>query len=99
MLEVFKEIIPMFLAAVFVYSAAAIVSIGIKEKGSLKVAIIGAIFIELISFTIWIPSLNGVFSFIGIVEPAKTIALCISILIIVLGTIIIARSMIKKTKT
>lgn len=95
MLEVLKEIIPMILAATFVYSAATIAGMGFKDKESKKVAIISAIIIELISFTIWIPSLNGIFTIIGMKDPVTTIAISISILIIVIVTFVLSKCVIK----
>ena len=86
MLDVFKCLVPMVLAVIFVWSAAIFFSIGIKEKEYRKVTIIGTIVIELISFTIWIPSLNDLFSIIGLAENVKQILICVSIVLILLAT-------------
>ena len=78
----------MVLAAIFSLSAAVFFSLGIRKKEDRKVTVIGAIFIELISFTVWLPSLNDLFNIIGFAENIKTILLMASIALILLGTVV-----------
>lgn len=87
-LDVFKCLIPMVLAVIFVLTAAMFFSMGIKDKENRKVAIIGAIFIELISFTIWIPSLNDLFNIMALAEEVKQILFVVTTVIILLATAI-----------
>ena len=42
------NIVPMFLAAVFTYTAAAFAGMGLKKKGDRKIAIVGSITILLV---------------------------------------------------
>ncbi len=88
MLDVFKCLIPMVLAAIFVLTAAMFFSMGIREKESRKITVIGAIFIELISFTIWIPSLNDLFNIMALAEDVKQNLFVVATLIILLATAI-----------
>lgn len=88
MLDVFECLIPMVLAAIFVWTAAMFFGLGIRDKADRKVTIIGAIFIELISFTIWIPNLNELFNIIGFAESVKQILMIVAIVLILLATAI-----------
>lgn len=89
-LDVFKCLIPMVLAAIFVLTAAMFFSMGIKgkEKEERKVTIIGAIFIELISFTIWLPCLNDLFDIMSLAEDTKNVLFAASTALILLCTAI-----------
>lgn len=86
MLDVFKCLIPMVLAAIFSFTAAVFFSLGIRKKEDRKATVIGAIFIELISFTVWLPSLNDLFNIFGFAENIKTILFMASIALILIGT-------------
>ena len=85
-LDVFKCLIPMVLAAIFSFTAAVFFSLGIRKKEDRKATVIGAIFIELISFTVWLPSLNDLFNILGFAENIKTILFMASIALILIGT-------------
>ena len=85
-LDVFECLIPMVLAAIFVWTAVMFFGIGMKQKEDRKVTMIGAILIELVSFTIWIPNLSELFSIIGFAENVKQILMAISIALILLAT-------------
>ena len=87
-LDVFKCLIPMVLAAIFVLTAAMFFSMGIKEKEERKVTIIGAIFIELISFTIWLPCLDDLFNIMSLAEDTKQVLFAIATVLILLCTAI-----------
>lgn len=86
MLDVLKCLIPMVLAVIFLLTAAMFLSLGIKKKEERKVTIIGAIFIELVSFSIWIPNLSELFNIFGLAENVKQILMIIAIAMILLGT-------------
>ena len=86
MLDVFKCLVPMVLAAIFVLTAAMFFSMGIKENR--KVTIIASIFIELISFTIWLPCLNDLFNIMSLAENVKHIMFAVATALILLATAI-----------
>ena len=88
MLDVLKCLVPMVLAAIFVLTAAMFFSMGIKERENRKVTIIGAIFIELVSFTIWIPNLNDLFNIMALTEDVKQTLLIAATGVILLATAI-----------
>ena len=98
-MEVFNAFAPMILAVVFVYTAATFASEGIRRKDTRKISIIGAIIIELISFTIWIPSLNDIFMMVRLEEVAYINAMIFCIVTILIVTIILTLLMAKKEKT
>jgi len=87
-LEIFKNVVPMLLASMFVFTAAHFVSTGIKKKTDRRVAFIGALFIELVSFTIWIPCFSDLYNAMGLIEEAKKMAMIFSIVAVLIGTII-----------
>ena len=88
MLDVFKCLIPMVLAAIFVLTAAMFFSMGIKDKENRKVTVIGAVFIELVSFTIWLPCLNDLFNIMALTEDVKQILFVVATAVILLATAI-----------
>lgn len=88
MLDVFKCLVPMVLAAIFVLTAAMFFSMGIKEKENRKVTIIASIFIELISFSIWLPCLNDLFNIMSLAENVKHIMFAVATALILLATAI-----------
>ena len=97
MLEVLRILISMFLAAFFVYTAAMVASMGIKKKENRKMALIGAILIELVSFTIWVPSLNDLFNVVGLEN--KIVAMIVSIIFILVATVVVTIFNIKREET
>lgn len=86
MLDVFSCLIPMFLAAIFVFTAAVFFSMGIKRKEERTIVIFGAIFIEFISFTIWIPSLNDLLNLMSLAEDTKQVLFIVAIALILIYT-------------
>lgn len=88
MLDVFSCLIPMVLAVIFSLTAAMFFSMGIKRKEDRKVTVIGAIMIELVSFTVWLPSLNDLFNLIGFAESTKLVLMAVCIVLILLATAI-----------
>lgn len=99
MLEVLKCLIPLVLAATFVYAAATFASMGFKKKEERRFSIVGATFIELLSFTIWIPNLSELFTIIGFEEKTKTVAMVVSVMLIVFGSIAATMHIIKQEET
>ena len=88
MLDVLKCLIPMVLAVIFVLTAAMFFGMGLKEKENRKVTIIGAIFIELISFTIWLPCLDDLFNIMALTEDVKRTLFAVATAVILLATVI-----------
>ena len=99
MLEVVKAIHPMILAGVFSATAAMFAAMAVKKEHDWKIGIIGAVVIEAVSFTIWLPCLNDLFNIFGMVENTKNIALLISIGVILLGTAAVAIFEVKRKET
>lgn len=99
MLEVLKNIAPMFLAVIFVYTAAVFVSAGIKKKSDRKIAIIGACAIMLVSFTIWIPCFNDLYEVIGLLGETKQFAMIASIALVLLFAVIATIFNLKREET
>ena len=60
----------------------------IKEKENRKVTIIASIFIELISFSIWLPCLNDLFNIMSLAENVKHIMFAVATALILLATAI-----------
>lgn len=96
MLDVFKCLIPMVLAAIFVYTAAMFFGLGIKVKEERTIVIFGAIFIEFISFTIWIPCLNDLFNLMSLAEDTKQILFIVATVIILIYTAVAVRFELKQ---
>ena len=92
------NIVPMFLAAVFTYTAAAFAGMGLKKKGDRKIAIVGSITILLVSFTIWYPSFNDLYDVLGLLGREKQVAMTISIISVLLGTVIATIFNMKRTE-
>ena len=86
MLEVVKAILPMILACVFSATAGMFAAMAVKKEHDWKIGIIGAVVIEAVSFTIWLPCLNDLFNVLGMVADAKNIAFLIATGVILLGT-------------
>ena len=98
MLEVFNNIVPMFLAAVFTYTATTFAGMGIKKKGDRKIAIVASLVILMISFTIWYPSFNGLYDVLGLLGKEKQVAMTISIISVLVGTVIATIFNVKHTE-
>lgn len=99
MLEVLKSLAPMILAVVFVYTASVFASMGIKKKGDRRVAFVGAIAIEAVSFSIWVPCFSDLFNAIGLIEEAKQTAMIIAIILVLFGTVIATVYNLKQIET
>lgn len=94
-----KSLAPMVLAAIFVFTAANFMSTGIKKKADRKVAFVGAIIIEIVSFTIWIPCFNDLFNAIGLTAATKPTAMIIAVALVLLGTAITTILGLKQKET
>lgn len=98
-MEVLKSLLPMVLAVIFVWCAAIFAAMAIKQKKNRLVGGIGALMIELVSFTIWIPSLNDLFDQIALLPQTRSVAMLIAIVVILCGTTIATIWEVKKKET
>ena len=88
MLEILKNIAPMFLAVVFTYAAAVFAGAGFQKKSDRKIAFGGAFCILLVSFSIWVPCFNDLYNVIGLVGENKKLAMIISLGGVIIGYMI-----------
>ena len=96
MLEILKNIAPMFLALMFTYTAAVFAGAGFQKKSDRKIAFGSAFCILLISFTIWVPCFDDLYDAIGLVYEAKKIAMILSIVGVIVGCMIATFINVKK---
>lgn len=99
LLEVLKSIFPMFMALLFIWCAGIFGALAITNKKERKVGLVGALLIELVSFTIWIPCLNDLFDALALLPQTRTIVMVVAIVAILSGTVAVAIWEARKTKT
>ena len=86
----------MFLAMVFVLTAAMLLAMSIRKKEERLLLSVGALLTDLVSLTIWLPCLSEICTILKVREITRIIIYTIAILVIVIVSIVSTIIFVKK---
>lgn len=95
-MELIKNIIPMFLAAIFILTAAMLLAMGVRKKGKRLLFSVAAFLTELVALSIWLPCLLEICNILKVREVVRIIVLTVATFVVLIASIVATVICVKK---
>ena len=95
-MELIKNIIPMFLAAIFILTAAMLLAMGVRKKGKRLLFSVAAFLTELVALSIWLPCLLEICNILKVREVVRIIVLTVAAFVVLIASIVSTVICVKK---
>lgn len=95
-MELIKNIIPMFLAAIFILTAAMLLAMGVRKKGKRLLFSVAAFLTELVALSIWLPCLLEICNILKVREVVRIIVLTVAAFVVLIASIVATVICVKK---
>lgn len=95
-MELIKNIIPMFLAAIFILTAAMLLAMGVRKKKNRLLFSVAAFLTELVALSIWLPCLLEICNILKVREVVRIIVLTVAAFVVLIASIVSTVICVKK---
>ena len=95
-MELIKNIIPMFLVAIFILTAAMLLAMGVRKKKNRLLFSVAAFLTELVALSIWLPCLLEICNILKVREVVRIIVLTVAAFVVLIASIVATVICVKK---
>lgn len=95
-MELIKNVIPMFLAAIFILTAAMLLAMGVRQKENRLLLAVAAFLTELVALSIWLSCLLEICTILKVREVVRVIVLIVAAFVVLTASIVATVICVKK---